>query len=439
MTKILIVLGVVIAAGAARADAGGAYEQHCREGQWKDCDSAGRIHEEREVDKAVELFLLGCGHGQSCSGIKTITDRLSAAGDLTRAAEILARACSEAKRDELCIESARRLRDGDGVTADPKRAAQMFRAACARDELVACGELARLHRLGKGVPKDKKRAEAIEADVRRKNAELARRSDEKAAAEFVKDHDQYLEWEKQCQAGKAALCALAARPYEKTDPERAFGLAMIGCKSNPLYCPVGMAEEFARRGDAARGAAILQDACDRGALLGCLMLGGWLQRGERVPRDLERATKLYTESCDQDLPFACESLAELYEDGLGVPADPARAAELHRKAKQLTWAGRFSVERRTQAQRDKDVASMETSRREVNQALAAGDRRLLEREQWEKATLADREEVKRLLVDANTQRDSRVAGDRLKGSPMSEDRPRWHATIDRLIHEVLDP
>ncbi|HSD67205.1 MAG TPA: tetratricopeptide repeat protein, partial [Vicinamibacteria bacterium] len=60
-----------------------------------------------------------------------------------------------------CASFARTLERGDGVAANPAKAARLFEGACAAGDGDACARLGSMLRLGKGVAKDDRRAQTL--------------------------------------------------------------------------------------------------------------------------------------------------------------------------------------------------------------------------------------------------------------------------------------
>ena len=72
----------------------------------------------------------------------------------------LEKAC-EAGDVASCASFARAVERGDGVAANPAKAARLFEGACAAGDGDACARLGSMLRLGKGVAKDERRAETL--------------------------------------------------------------------------------------------------------------------------------------------------------------------------------------------------------------------------------------------------------------------------------------
>jgi TPR repeat protein len=76
----------------------------------------------------------------------------------------------------------------------------------------------------------------------------------------------------------------------------------------------------------------LQEACDRGEVRSCSLLGELYEEGRGVPRDNRRAASLYEKACTGKVAQGCHYLGLRYAAGEGVPRDERRAAALFEQA-----------------------------------------------------------------------------------------------------------
>jgi len=67
--------------------------------------------------------------------------------------------------------------------------------------------------------------------------------------------------------------------------------------------------------DPARGATLLQKACDGADLRGCIKLGMVYEAGLGVPKDEARAAALYRKACDGGEADGCTKLKGTPESG----------------------------------------------------------------------------------------------------------------------------
>jgi len=81
-----------------------------------------------------------------------------------------------------------------------------------------------------------------------------------------------------------------------------------------------------------RAAAQYFVGCKYGYAPSCTSLGGMVEEGRGVQRDLSLAAELYDKSCQWHDAQGCFRLASLYERGRGVRRDRERASALYRQA-----------------------------------------------------------------------------------------------------------
>jgi hypothetical protein len=196
-----------------------------------------------------------------------------------------------------CTRVAARLERGDGVPRDEARAAALYEKACDAADPLACANLGRLHRLGRGgLPKDLARARLL--------FEKACNVDRDAGA-----------------SDGARGCALLGEAYRdgaggvSRDDRRALGLFQDACgRGDPTGCKdLGGMHQYGRGGlarDEAEAAALYRRACDGGEVLGCNDLGVLVGAGRGgLARDERLAADLYRRACDGDEMLGCDNLA----------------------------------------------------------------------------------------------------------------------------------
>jgi TPR repeat protein len=435
--KTTLIASSLFLAALAQADAL-TYEDKCRAGQWSECSAAGRILEQKQQsERAAELYALECEKGRDCFDLLQLANRVSVAGDLPRGTRLIDDGCNKYHDENSCTRLIDRYLDGDGVAANPKRAAELAKRGCEHGQ--GCGSLAWMYRYGVGVAKDPHRAEALEARVRKDAAERQAAETKRAREDAEKNRADVDKAEQECLSGKAPLSCSRAQHKYTDDLERTFALQMLGCKARPLLCPTSIADEFAQRGDAPRGLKTLSDSCDRGAMLACGFLGDWYEEGRFTPRDFARAAAIQASACDDDFSYSCIALGNMYYVGAGVPVDHERALALRRKGHLLEWQARWNFERLTEEEREKEYASMDKAVREAAKSYANADRDAVENARVARETAEDRKELERLAADLKQQEKSRTKGDRLSASPLADLRPHWKQTIERLVHDVVEP
>lgn len=80
---------------------------------------------------------------------------------------------------------------------------------------------------------------------------------------------------------------------------------------------------------------LYQDACDRGDLTACDVLGLMFMAGDGVFQDLERAVALFRRACEGGEAVGCGHLGLMYHTGAGVALDVAAAVGFYRRACEL--------------------------------------------------------------------------------------------------------
>jgi TPR repeat protein len=219
-------------------------------------------------------------------------------------------AACQAGDASACNDLGWRVRQGQHVLADWRRAKELFQQACEADEGDACVRLARLHIHGAGPRR------GIPAD-----STLAATTFERA-----------------CEIGAYVGCIdladmLLAR--DTADEAGAAGLFERGCDGGEFTACTRLGDMVATgRGatlDTARAMALHRRACDAGSGLGCANLGLAYETGFGVERDFARAATLYEGACEIEM-IGCHRLGDLHVRGAGVSEDIDRAVELFREA-----------------------------------------------------------------------------------------------------------
>lgn len=198
---------------------------------------------------------------------------------------------------------------GSGVGKDPKEAVSWYRTAADKGDVRGMTQLAALFETGKGTPKNE--AEA---------ASLYRRAASQGSAKALNNLGVML------REGRGV-------PKDENEAfqlfEKAAGLDFPNAMHN-----VAEAYEKGRGTQRDMGEAVrwYQRAAEKGYAPARAALAQLLEFGEGVPKDLAEAVKLYRQSADEGDPQAMTSLAYILEQGKGVEQDLAEAASLYGKA-----------------------------------------------------------------------------------------------------------
>jgi TPR repeat protein len=173
--------------------------------------------------------------------------------------------------------------------ADPEKAVSVYRAACAKNTLPACSNLALLLRDARGAPKDLDEA-----------AKVAKKA---------------------CDGGNAPGCLHlglvkdAANDFTGATAayERACGLKVFhGCTNHAVNLLKGVGVKK----DEKRAMAMLEKTCGESvkkgtqypSLRACLVLGQLYEGGALVPKDKDAAKRLYKLACFGGLEEGCDRL-----------------------------------------------------------------------------------------------------------------------------------
>ncbi|MFT4627088.1 MAG: TPR repeat protein [Myxococcota bacterium] len=155
------------------ADPGAAAERYrraCSLGDPESCTALGRL---LTADDSSDIALAGaealhrraCDRG-SAAGCNNLGFHLERnRGNPEAAAELYATACDMHNYGPACTNLGRLYREGNGVSGDPARAAQLYHRACAADYATACNNLGWLHEHGLGVDADPEKAVNLYAEA----------------------------------------------------------------------------------------------------------------------------------------------------------------------------------------------------------------------------------------------------------------------------------
>jgi len=147
------------------------------------------------------------------------------------------------------------------------------------------------------------------------------------------------EFELACRSGEAAACSALGVSRElglgrTRDVSLARGLYLKACTEQNQRGCVNLANlEIAEPRSAlavAHAHELLFSACEAGEPSGCAAMAERLAKGEGVPKDLEKAGRMFAAGCDGGSARACFGLAEMRR--VSGPKDQAGLLELFVKA-----------------------------------------------------------------------------------------------------------
>ncbi len=258
--------------------------------------------------------------------------------DVAQAVAALERAC-QGGLTTACVNLGAFLYLGRGVTRDRARAEKLFSESCFRGDASACGEQgAALLTLRMDHPKDKKAGLGF--------LERACNAGEEDACAALYGH--MLDDPKREQEGAAGLERLAAREvfshklvqlYEtggvhvakKPEEARRIALRMCETDSRCLDAAYYLSRGIGGPKDERKALESLNHGCDEEDYASCSELGARYRDGRSVSRDPTRAVDLFRRACNGDAA-ACNDLSQAHLTGDGVPNDPAQALTLARAA-----------------------------------------------------------------------------------------------------------
>jgi len=207
-----------------------------------------------------------------------------------------------------CVAAAERYAVGQGVAADPARAAQLFERACDLHDAAACARLGDVLARGRG--RDANRAAAA--------------------------------YQRACDAGRLEACASLGRLLADgrgiaRDRVRAARLFQKACDGHVVDGCVRLAVAL-RQGAGAvtnrpQSVRLLTQACRDNNPEGCMELGLTYLRGVGAAIDPVRALPLLERACMGGIGEACRTLGERHEQGRGAAQDAARASDFYRRAR----------------------------------------------------------------------------------------------------------
>lgn len=258
--------------------------------------------------------------------------------DVGQAVGALERACKDGLTT-ACVNLGAFLYLGRGVARDRARAEKLFAESCFRGDASACGEQgAALLTLRMDHPKDAKAGIGF--------LERACTAGEEDACAAL--YAQMLNDPKREKDGAVGLERLAARDvfshtlaqlfetggvHVAKKPEEARRIALRMCESDArcLDAAYYLSKGIGGPKDDRRAFEALTHGCDEEDFASCAELGARYREGRSVSRDPSRAVDLFSRACNGDAA-ACDALSRAHLAGEGVPKDPARALALARTA-----------------------------------------------------------------------------------------------------------
>ena len=220
---------------------------------------------------------------------------------------------------------------GEGVAANPARAAAYFTKACDGDYGRGCTSLGLLYANGKGVKQDKARAARLylkgcdggeaagcfDLAGLYERGEGVARSDEQAIAFY-----------RRALVIDPGLDLASTQISIVRDRQKAGGKAVAATPEQAF--DVGLAAYD--RKDFATAARNFTLACDGKFARGCYNLGVMNSQGTGVATDKARAAQLFEAACVGKSANGCFNLALAYDDGAGVAHDLVKATAFYAKA-----------------------------------------------------------------------------------------------------------
>jgi TPR repeat protein len=244
-------------------------------GDPKSCEDSRRTRSENIGCSApLRLVLLPLAEMRECIGPAECQARCDAGGE-----------------NFSCVNLGGMYLNGNGVPADPARAARLFQQACDHGDMTGCGNLGAQFFYGNGIPQDFRRASSL----------LFRA----------------------CGAGVSWSCTALGQMNARgagvpVDLLRAASLYQSGCAGGDKpACEAAV--------------TVLTQVCDAGDENGCWQLGTMYAKGEGVQTDQRRGAALIQKSCDKGMVDACMELGTLYMRGFGVTQDTARGLEIYKR------------------------------------------------------------------------------------------------------------
>ncbi len=230
-----------------------------------------RIREFLRWPSLAERLEVACKRSPAaCLALAEVYDGV----DAPKAVAILERLCRKKRDPRACLGLGDIYVQGRGsVSADPKRAAELFGGLCRRNQMLGCIALGALRAQGSGVDKD---------------------------------------------------AASAAKLWQKACDRRAY----LGCVALGSVYIRGAGVER----DNKKAVALLGRACTGREAQACYLLGVLHLRGGVATKDPKEAAAMFNKACGDGHGQSCLLLGHLYREGQGVSKDPARARDLFRRA-----------------------------------------------------------------------------------------------------------
>jgi TPR repeat protein/tRNA A-37 threonylcarbamoyl transferase component Bud32 len=266
-----------------------------------------------------------------------------------------------------------------GTPVNATDAAAAFQRACDAGLTTACVNLGALVYIGRGVTRDRARAEKLFADTCFRGDPSACGEQGSALVTVRMDHPRDVRGgfgflERACKGGEKDACIAIGTMMLNSTPDRgreaegaktllklrdegvyshdlvqmfetgadgidkneklARDLALQWCQRDSR-CPD--AAYYLQRGiggpkEESRSIDLLVRGCDNDDLVSCTELGQEYMDGHLVGKDPTRAVSLFKKACDEGEPDGCDRLGTAYASGNGAPKDPARALALERDA-----------------------------------------------------------------------------------------------------------
>ncbi len=316
------------AAPVADAPTGGDDTARCREtGDRVSCAASGAALEKTDPNAAVELYAAGCAKkAEACANLVSLGESLFKRREGPRAVQVLDKAC-ELKSGVACTRLAMELEEGErGVPQDLAKAARLFDKACELGVVRACIGLAAMIDDGRGTAKNPARAKTVRARIEALDKYTPRPAP--PAAQTAADEDA-------CRKSRdAARCASAGAAMQDVDAVKAEELFRIGCMANKATCGLwSFAIDRFRKDDVGRGTRILEQGCQEGSALACLVFADVSRFGYRaVPRADGRVLEIAQRACELGDPNGCRAAASRVRAGIGIAKSATRADELREKA-----------------------------------------------------------------------------------------------------------
>jgi len=301
----------------------------CKEtGDRISCAVAGAAAEKTEPNVAYDLYLSGCAKkSESCVNVVIYADSLFKRREGPRAVQVLDKGC-ELKSPLACTRLAFELEEGEhGVPQDLAKAAKLYDKACDMGVVRACVGLAAMIEDGRGTPRNDKRLKIVRGKIEALDKAPLRPAP--LAAQMQADEDA-------CRKSKdAARCISAGTAMQDVDAVKAEELYRIGCTANKNVCGLwSFAIDRFRKDDNSRGTRILDQGCQEGHAMACLVFADVSRFGYRgVAKSDGRVLELWNKACELGEAAGCRGAASRIRNGLGgVAKSPPRADELREKA-----------------------------------------------------------------------------------------------------------